>query len=317
MIFFVKNDKYVSFINIIIVMVFLIFNISFIWFLVIELILIMLYLIFMIYRLYLRKKVKYNEIEIVKELYYKNFKYDNYSDVYENSDDFDSYIGEYKKLLGVVIINFLRMDNKLNIDNFDYIDMGLDELEKNKSGNKEREYNYRLVNSVVNIIKKYYNKNCYRKDNIKKNKKLCSYLAVLTIISFVILISYFVKKNIQMYSVISSIYILCLIIVNVILLINKEDKDDNIDYNDRKIIEEFKNKKFDKNSKIYKYFEFLQFDCEDFLNHNKIESYDEIIGKYEKYKNDKEYKKEIEESKKIIDILFKYYDKDGNYRRAK
>ncbi len=304
MIFFVKNDKYVSFI----------------WFLVIELLLIMLYLVFMIYRLYLRKKVKYNEIEIVKELYYKNFKYDNYSDVYENSDDFDSYVGEYKKLLDVVIINFLRMDNELNIENYDYIDMGLDELEKNINSNKEREYDYKLVKSVINIIKKYYNKKCYRKDNIKKNKKIIGYLVVLCVISFIILISYFIEKNIGIYSVISSIYILCLVIINIVLLIYKkdsEDDEDNIDNYDKKIIEEYKNNKFDKDSKIYKYFEFLKIDCEDFLNHNKIESYDEIISRYEKYKNNKEYKKEIEESKKVIDILFKYYDKDGNYRRVK
>ena len=226
MINFIKNDKYLSLINIIIILVFLFTKISYNWFLVIELFIISLYLIFMIYRFYLRSRVTCEDYLKVKELLKMKFKYDDYSDVYEDEDNFDLEIVGYKKLLNVVLTNFIRMDKKLDIESYEYLNLSLDNLKKCIKDNKTRKEQYELIDDVIKIIKKYYDKNVTRKDSILKYKKMLTILICLTIISIVILVVYLINKNLLLYSVISSIFILVLIITSIIVSgLNKDDKE--------------------------------------------------------------------------------------------
>jgi hypothetical protein len=176
----------------------------------------------MIYRFYLKSKVDCFEYKTIKKLLNKNFEYNDYSKIYDEQDDFDLEIGEYKKLLNVIINNFLRMDGKLNIVGYEYIDMGLDILKKNIDKNNKIKDDYNLVNDSIKIIKKYYNKKCIRKNNIKNNNKLLTILIVLTIITLLILLLYLISKNLNLFTFISTIYIIILFIV--VLILNNKNK---------------------------------------------------------------------------------------------
>ena len=217
MMLFIKYDKYLSFINIVIVICFLIFNSAYYWFLILELTVIMIYLLFMLYRFYLRSKVKEKEIEKINELKKFSFKYENYNDIYEEEDDFDLEMVSYEKLLEVLSINFLRMDSKLDIVDYSIVDEGLKHLEKNIKKNNNRKKDYEFIKECIEIIKKYYNDKCIRKDNIKKHKKLISLLIVLSIISLSLLVIYFVFNKIGLYSIIASVFIIIMIVANLIV----------------------------------------------------------------------------------------------------
>ena len=223
MINFIKNDKYISYINIIVILLFIFLNINYYWFLIIELTIISLYFIFMIYRFYLRTRIEHDDFMTLKELYKTKFQYKDYSDIYEEEDDFNLKIVEYKKLLDVILINILRMDKKLNIESYKYIDEGLELLESISSGNSIRKTNYDLVNDSIKIIKKHYNKDCYRKESIKKHNKLLTILILLSLVPFILLIMYLITNKIALYSLISSIYILILFVIALIIsTLNKE-----------------------------------------------------------------------------------------------
>ena len=217
MINFIKYDKNVSLINVLMVFALIIFKMPYIWFLVIELFLISLYLIFMMYRFYLRSRVLNKEMDTIKKIMETKFEYSDYLDVYEDEDSFILEIGDYKKLINVVLINFIRMDKKLNLESYKYLDLGLDNLKDTVNGNKKRKYNYELVKKTIDIIKKYYDKNCIRKDSIKNYIKLLRILIVFTIISIVFLGIYIYERNAYFYSVISSIFIAIMFVVNWII----------------------------------------------------------------------------------------------------
>ena len=217
MINFIKYDKNVSLINVLMVFALIIFKMPYIWFLVIELFLISLYLIFMMYRFYLRSRVLNKEMDTIKKIMDTKFEYSDYLDVYEDEDSFILEIGDYKKLINVVLINFIRMDKKLNLESYKYLDLGLDNLKDTVNGNKKRKYNYELVKKTIDIIKKYYDKNCIRKDSIKNYIKLLRILIVFTIISIVFLAIYIYERNAYFYSVISSIFIAIMFVVNWII----------------------------------------------------------------------------------------------------
>lgn len=217
MINFIKYDKNVSLINVLMVFALIIFKMPYIWFLVIELFLISLYLIFMMYRFYLRSRVLNKEMDTIKKIMETKFEYSDYLDVYEDEDSFILEIGDYKKLINVVLINFIRMDKKLNLESYKYLDLGLDNLKDTVNGNKKRKYNYELVKKTIDIIKKYYDKNCIRKDSIKNYIKLLRILIVFTIISIVFLAIYIYERNAYFYSVISSIFIAIMFVVNWII----------------------------------------------------------------------------------------------------
>ena len=223
MINFIKNDKYLSIINIIIILVFLFTRISYNWFLVIELTLISLYLIFMTYRFYLRSRVVCDDYLKVKELLKMKFKYNDYSDVYEDEADFDLEIIGFKKLLNVVLINFIRMDKKLDIESYEYLELSLDNLKKIIKDNKTRKEQYDLIEEVIKIIKKHYDKNTIRKDSITNYKKILTILICLTVISLVLLVVYLINMKLLLFSVLSSIYIVILFIIAIVIGgLNKE-----------------------------------------------------------------------------------------------
>ncbi len=217
MISFIKHDKYISLVNIIVVIIFLLFNVSYYYFLLLELTIIMLYLIFILYRFYLRSRIKSDDMDKIKELYKLDLKYEDYKDIYEEEDTFELEIGEYKSFIDGILVRVLRMDNKLNIDGYDILDQGLDNLEKNIQHDKKRKKNYELIKEVISIIKKYYDKDCNRKENILKHKRLLIICSVLTIVSLLFLTIYFIFDNIELYSIVSSIFIVVLLVVNLFL----------------------------------------------------------------------------------------------------
>ncbi len=217
MISFIKHDKYISLINIIVVIIFLLFNVSYYYFLLLELTIIMLYLIFILYRFYLRSRIKSDDMDKIKELYKLDLKYEDYKDIYEEEDTFELEIGEYKSFIDGILVKVLRMDNKLNIDGYDILDQGLDNLEKNIQHDKKRKKNYELIKEVISIIKKYYDKDCNRKENILKHKRLLIICSVLTIVSLLFLTIYFIFDNIELYSIVSSVFIVVLLVVNLFL----------------------------------------------------------------------------------------------------
>jgi len=217
MINFIKYDKNVSIINVAMVLALIIFRMPYIWFLVIELFLISLYLIFMMYRFYLRSRVLNKEMNIINELKKIKFEYNDYSDIYEDEDNFNLEVDGYKRLIDVVLINFIRMDKRLNLESYKYLDLGLDNLKDTVNGNKKRKHNYELVKKSIDIIKKYYDENCVRKDSIKNYVKFLRIVIVFTIISIIFLAIYIYDKNAYFYSVISSIFIAIMFIVNWII----------------------------------------------------------------------------------------------------
>ena len=217
MINFIKYDKNVSIINVAMVLALIIFRMPYIWFLVIELFLISLYLIFMMYRFYLRSRVLNKEMNIINELKKIKFEYNDYSDIYEDEDNFNLEVDGYKRLIDVVLINFIRMDKRLNLESYKYLDLGLDNLKDTVNGNKKRKHNYELVKKSIDIIKKYYDENCIRKDSIKNYVKFLRIVIVFTIISIIFLAIYIYDKNAYFYSVISSIFIAIMFIVNWII----------------------------------------------------------------------------------------------------
>lgn len=217
MISFIKHDKYISLVNIIVVIIFLLFNVSYYYFLLLELTIIMLYLIFILYRFYLRSRIKSDDMDKIKELYKLDLKYEDYKDIYEEEDTFELEIGEYKSFIDGILVKVLRMDNKLNIDGYDILDQGLDNLEKNIQHDKKRKKNYELIKEVISIIKKYYDKDCNRKENILKHKRLLIICSVLTIVSLLFLTIYFIFDNIELYSIVSSVFIVVLLVVNLFL----------------------------------------------------------------------------------------------------
>ena len=217
MITFIKNDKYISFLNFLIVIVFLLFEVSYYWFLLIELTIIIVFLIFMLFRFYIRSKIKYSELESVNELRKIHFKYDNYKDIYEEIDDFDLEMKGYQKLLESISINFLRMDNKLDIIDYDVVNQGLVFLEKNIKKDENRQKDYDVVKEGITVIKKYYDDKGIRKDKTKKHKKMLLISLVLLLITIALVVIYLITMKMTIFSIASPIFIVLLIIANILL----------------------------------------------------------------------------------------------------
>lgn len=216
MITFIKSDKYISFLNFLIVLIFLLFNVSYYWFLLLELSIIMIFLVFMLFRFHIRSKVRFKELETINKLRKMNFKYEDYQDLYEDYMDFELEIKGYKKLLETISINFLRMDNKLDIIDYSVVDQGLELLEKNIKDNKNRKKDYEHIKDSIDIIKKYYDKEGIRKDKTKNHKTMLIICGILGLISLLLLLIYFVFNKIEIYSIVSTIYIIILVVVNII-----------------------------------------------------------------------------------------------------
>jgi hypothetical protein len=225
MIEILKNCKTLSLANITIILLYIVFPIS------TKILIVLLmgtYLLFMVYGLYklsIRSNISKKELNTIDK--YLRYKYDfeNYKSFYKDSadpyGDFHLELVEYALFLKSLCKSLLRMDKRLIIIDMDYINKGLELIEKYNKKNENIKKDYDITNSVVKILNKYYDDKGIRikKLNIDKTTKL--FLLILTLIILFIMILGILMNSIKLYLVLSVLIFACELLL--VYLIKKKE----------------------------------------------------------------------------------------------
>ena len=168
------------------------------------------------------------------------------------------------------------------------------------------------------------------KDFIEKNHKLI--LSVLGLIVFIpIFLGEEFYQNVICISagIIVLISMICMILCLVISIHNCKRRK-KINPKDRVKVKEYLSNKYFKQVRlvaneaweIYKFLEYIEYDCDDFLmGRKRLSSNKDMVIIKDK---DKELKNQIEllkldylkdETRVVIDVIFKYYDENGLYKK--